>query len=67
MAYMLSDLTKNMPKPLHQDHNGNFRWRAFKCPRLFICCHPDFNWKCYINKSFDRAMKPMYDRMQRVV
>jgi len=44
-----------------------FRWRAFKISHRFIACHPNFNWSCHIRETFYDCMKPMYDRMQRVV
>lgn len=44
-----------------------FHYKAFKCNRVFLAMYPRFSWRDHIDSTFRKCMKPMTDRMMRVV
>jgi len=46
---------------------NTFQYRGFLMTRRFINLHPQFDWKRHIEYTFEECMKPMTDRMMRVI
>jgi hypothetical protein len=72
MAMLTKDMMKFLPEGTTQNsgHLNVFCYRGFLMTRRFFIYHSvnrPFDWKGHIDMTFRKCMKPMTDRMMRVV
>ena len=69
LEYMIDHINRN-GRLLGLSYDRRFKefhYKAFHASRVFFVMYPRFDWGHHIDSTFRKCMKPMTNRMMRVV